>query len=73
MVNSICCIMIDILTDKNPEATSGITPLHWSAKNGHLEICKLIMKNVIDKNHSTGVNGDIPYQNLHLYYLVKGW
>ena len=29
---------------------SGTTPLHWAAKCGHCEICRLIMDNVTNKN-----------------------
>ena len=57
--------MIDILTNKNPEATSGITPLHWAAKHGHLDICKLIMENAIDKNP-----GDI-HGNTQLFIMQQ--
>ena len=32
----------------------GITPLHLAAKNGHLSVCKLIIKNVVDKNPAGG-------------------
>ena len=28
----------------------GETPLHWAAKNGHFEICRLIMSNINKKN-----------------------
>ena len=37
--------------DKNPtETRAGYTPLHIAAQEGHLEICKLIVKYLIDKN-----------------------
>ena len=43
--------MIENLTDKNPASkSSGLTPLHHAAESGHVEVCKLIMENVIDKN-----------------------
>ena len=43
------------LRDKNPGKTSllnryGQTPLHWAAKNGHIEVCKLILEGTSDKN-----------------------
>ena len=28
----------------------GSTPLHYAARNGYLEVCKLIMNNVQEKN-----------------------
>ena len=28
----------------------GLTPLHYAAQYGHLEVCQLLMKNLIDKN-----------------------
>ena len=34
----------------NLEDKTGWTPLHWAAKNGHFEVCKLISGNVADKN-----------------------
>ena len=42
-------MIIDNVTDKNPEDYSGITPLHWAAHYGHLSICQLIMKNCDEK------------------------
>ena len=38
---------------------SGDTLLHWAAKKGHLSLCKLIIKNVQDKNPK-GKNGQTP-------------
>ena len=45
---------MDVLADKNPMMNSGWTPLHSAAKNGHLEICKLIMEVLVDKLQYTG-------------------
>ena len=39
--------------DKNPARNDGYTPLHVAAKNGHLEICNLIIDSVNDKNPPT--------------------
>jgi len=44
--------------DKNPENDNGFTPLHEAAKNGNLDICQLILKNIKEfnpSNKSTGV------------------
>ena len=35
------------------EYGSGVTPLHLAASNGHLEVCKLIMERLDDKNPGT--------------------
>ena len=46
------------LADKNPENDNGFTPLHEAAKNGNLNICQLILKNIKEDNpmnKSTGV------------------
>ena len=32
--------------DKNPKSASGMTPLHYAAKNGFVAICKLISETV---------------------------
>ena len=42
--------------DKNPATSTGATPLHVAAKNGHFKIYKLIVENienVVDKNPPT--------------------
>ena len=35
------------------EYGSGVTPLHLAASDGHLEVCKLIMEKLTDKNPGT--------------------
>ena len=46
-----CQLLIDNMTgDKNPGEFGGWTPLHDAAKNGHLEICRLIAQHLEDKN-----------------------
>ena len=30
----------------------GVTPIHLAAENNHLDICKLILSNLVDKNPS---------------------
>ena len=39
--------------NKNPAAYSGWTPLHSAAEHGHLNICKLIIENIVNKNSKT--------------------
>ena len=36
--------------DRNPRDNHGQTPLHLAAKNGHLNVCKAIIKEANDKN-----------------------
>ena len=36
--------------DRNPRDNHGQTPLHLAAKNGHLKVCKTIIKEADDKN-----------------------
>ena len=38
------------VADKNPAAACGGTPLHFAACMGRLEMCKVILENVNDKN-----------------------
>lgn len=45
----------------NPEDNKGQTPFHLAAKNGHLEICQIIMANVEDKN-PINHDGETPSQ-----------
>ena len=42
------------------DSAEGSTPLHFAAQNGHLEVCKLIMDNITDKNPAN-VEGEMPY------------
>ena len=48
------------VVDKNPQNHYGQTPLHFAAKAGQLEICRLIIDSVADKNPGY-VNGQTPY------------
>ena len=42
---------IENFSDKNPATEAkGWTPLHCAAKSGHLDVCKLIMDYLVDKN-----------------------
>ena len=47
--------------DFNPEDGEGQTPFHLAAKNGHGEICRLIMENIEDKN-PINYKGETPSQ-----------
>ena len=42
----ICQFFMERIVDKNPKDRCGLTPLHAAARQGHLEICQLIMKNI---------------------------
>ena len=43
----ICKLIIGIIDDKNPEVEWGSTPLHFAAKFGRLEICRLILGYIV--------------------------
>ena len=45
--------MVRYTNDKNPKGDHGWTVLHYAAKAGHLDICKLIISNIDDKNPKT--------------------
>ena len=61
MIRTLPLIALQDLFDSqlNPANENGETPLHLAAKNGHLEICKLILdglgktKNPVDKKGRT--------------------
>ena len=44
---------------------NGQTPLHRAARSGHLDICKILLENIMDKNPITN-NGWTP-----LHYAAK--
>ena len=66
---NICRFVIAKTEDKNPPSVfNGFTPLHGAAKNGHLDVCKLIMKNIDDKNprsHSGKTPLSLAVKNKH--------
>ena len=45
---SVCELMIDNISRKNPKDRHGWTPLHSAAQNGHLRVCKLILSNILE-------------------------
>lgn len=45
--------------DFNPVDEEGQTPFHLAARHGHLEICRIIMANIVDKN-PINHNGETP-------------
>ena len=47
------------MSNKNPGDIDGDTPLHCAALQGHLNVCKLILENVIVKNPSND-KGETP-------------
>ena len=67
-----------IMEDTNPKDQDGFTPLHWAAKNGHVELYQWIMDQVVDKNprdnsgftplHLAAKNGHVAVANLITKY-----
>ena len=47
--------------DFNPKDAEGQTPFHLAAKYGHLEICRIILANIVDKNPVNN-DGETPSQ-----------
>ena len=41
--------------EKNPKDENGLTPLHWAAQNGHLDVCQLFMKHLKEKSQEIPV------------------
>ena len=50
-----CDFIIYQVDDKNPRDKTGITPLHFAARNGHRSVCKLIRGKIADKNPATDI------------------
>merc|ERR1712113_1089035 len=42
--------MVKWAPSPNPHGRTGYTPLHWAAAEGHLEICRIIMDTLEQKN-----------------------
>ena len=61
-------MILSSIDEKNPTDMMGGTPLHEAADNGHLEIVKLIMGHVKNKNPAMKYYGTTP---LH-YAAEKG-
>merc|ERR1712029_847388 len=51
---------LESVTDKNPEDANGETPLHYAAQRGHVEVYRLIMNYVQDKNPASPQGGFTP-------------
>ena len=56
-------MIIENVEDKNPSDKEGCTPLHWAVQEGHLEISKILLEEVKDKNPRDNNVGETP---LHL-------
>ena len=53
------------ISEKNPRNISGVTPLHFAAKNCHLEVCRWISKNITEKNPRAN-DGHTPYDMINM-------
>jgi hypothetical protein len=43
-------LIAELLEDKNPTENTGFSSLHLASQRGHVEVCKYIMENLLDKN-----------------------
>ena len=54
--------------EKNPKDENGLTPFHWAAQNGNLDICQLFMKHLKEKSQEIPVQKSttsLPAQSRH--------
>ena len=62
--------------DKNPKSKSGITPLHNAAREGHVQVCKLILEFGLKEKNPSEVDGKTPLhwaaENGHLETFKVG-
>jgi len=60
----VCQFLIENHHNNNPANDFGITPLHVASEKGHLQVCKLILEPMIDKDskfeHPRNLFGDTP-------------
>ena len=54
-------INLEIVDKADPEDEGGNTPLHFAARNGHFEVCQLIVNNITKKNPKNFI-GETPIQ-----------
>ena len=48
------------LLHKNPENEQGVTPLHMAATNGHFDICRLLIANILTEKNPRDNTGRTP-------------
>ena len=51
--------------EKNPKDENGLTPFHWAAQNGNLDICQLFMKHLKEKSQEIPVQKSTTAQSRH--------
>ena len=57
--------------DKNPKGIYGLTPFHIAAREGHLEICKLIISKIKNKSPKDNFGwAPLHYATLKRHYNV---
>ena len=60
------------VVDKNPKNENGDTPLHQAAKNGFLEICKLICQHAKD-TYPENIKNNLGQTPIELACKSKQW
>ena len=59
----ICQLIFEATGFQNPSNEYGLTPLCLAAYNGNLQICKMIIEKLDDKNPATGSDRNTPLHN----------
>ena len=67
-LSDVCKIILESDAEKNPKDYGGMTPLHYAAKKGHTEVCKLILDNLDPLNYAPrNGNGKTPLDYAKYY------
>ena len=61
----------ECIDDLNPKDNEGSTPLHYSALNGHMSICRLLLKNLVLKDLLVDINPKNKFGFTPLHFAEK--